>query len=218
MGQSTRSLQFWNSTPPSGAQGAPPCVAVTRTPRLRFWEPRLHDFEHSPHGSQLPHKQSTGQASSLQTSWMVVGPLHAAPFPLCGRSTARARSLTPPPHVALHSLLLHGLQAQSTSQAWRLHFNSSTGSPAHSAPPYISGVFKRFRCVQPPPQCLSQSLQPPQSCHSQFTGHGLNGHDRVSVPSSRLQVMSTPPEAYAFNVLFRCSTVTLQRQPLHSVH
>mmetsp|Transcript_11412 Transcript_11412/g.32422 ORF Transcript_11412/g.32422 Transcript_11412/m.32422 type:complete len:218 (-) Transcript_11412:299-952(-) len=217
MGQRMASLQSWNSTPP-GSHAAPPWDAVSRTPRVRFLEPTWQVLEQSPQGSQLPQTQSTGHSKSLQTCWRAAGPSHMAPLPLCGVSMVRVLSRTPPPHVTLHSLLLHGLQAQSTSQAWRLHFNSSTGSPAHSAPPYISGVFKRFRCVQPPPQCLSQSLQPPQSCHSQFTGHGLNGHDRVSVPSSRLQVMSTPPEAYAFNVLFRCSTVTLQRQPLHSVH
>mmetsp|Transcript_132441 Transcript_132441/g.382860 ORF Transcript_132441/g.382860 Transcript_132441/m.382860 type:complete len:207 (+) Transcript_132441:920-1540(+) len=206
MGQGMPLLQSLNSTPPPGSHEVPPFAAVWRTPRVRFLEPVLHDLEHSPHGSQVPQTQSTGQAKSLQTCKTMLGPMHNAPLPLCGTSTARLRSRAPPPHVTLHSLLIHGPQTQSTSHACVLHRFSSADSPAHWAPPCSASVRSLLRCDQPPPHFLSHSLQAPQLCHSQLTGHNWKAHVRVSAPSFKLHVTPSPPEAYTFSVRFRCST------------
>mmetsp|Transcript_58710 Transcript_58710/g.169905 ORF Transcript_58710/g.169905 Transcript_58710/m.169905 type:complete len:278 (-) Transcript_58710:388-1221(-) len=213
------SLQFPNSTASSPLHSKPPSLLASNTPRVRFLEPTLHVLEHAPHSCQLPQTQFTGQGCSLQASVRELAPSQSAPFPACSSATVRFRVRWPPPHVAVQSDTVHSLQTQSTSHGSVLHSWSSRERPVHARPPNCASfaLFLVLWCI-PVPHSFEQSVQPPQSLHSQFRGHMCNAHSLFSTPSRGSHVLLTPPCAYVTSARVRFCTNESHSQPVQSDH
>merc|ERR1719487_1752230 len=141
-----------------GLSQSPPCWAGVSTLLKRTCEPPSHILLHVDHLVHGASSQSILHFAILQLASSLVAP-HGSPPCLASTSTLRSRSMTPPPHGALHELQpVHSPIWQFTGQSSSPHF-STISKPGHSAPPFCGGVRTlRVKVWVPPPHVEVHAL------------------------------------------------------------